>query len=351
MDDIRYTTPEEQVKKLKKQNLIISDDKYAEEMLQLCGYSNLIKSYRAPYFITVGEEKSYRSGVTFEQILSLYTFDKSLRNGVMAAMQDLEEHIKEQASDVVASAFGTHQDEYLQYRNYQNRRKRIQRFTLTGLLETMRKTLDTDKDPIHHYKTAHGIVPPWILFKSIYFSTMVNFIDQFKGSELAAMAHRLYDLEKLGITEEQARTLMMETLYFCIDYRNMAAHGGRIYNYKAKRGMESLKEFEKGTESSFIQLLFVLSLLKYQEPYRRLERTMNAELTRHCNAFPQDVTYLGQVMNMDIVSQKVVYATEKGMIYHKNPHCSGLNDVHMIDAEEAKRQGLKPCKRCVKDNI
>ena len=112
MDDIRYTTPEEQVKKLKNQNLIISDDKYAEEMLQLCGYSNLIKSYRAPYFITVGEEKSYRSGVTFEQILSLYTFDKSLRNGVMAAMQDLEEHIKEQASDVVASAFGIERIKY-----------------------------------------------------------------------------------------------------------------------------------------------------------------------------------------------------------------------------------------------
>ena len=41
----------------------------------------------------------------------------------------------------------------------------------------MNKTLDTDKDPIHHYNSEHGIVPPWILFKNIYFSTIINFIN------------------------------------------------------------------------------------------------------------------------------------------------------------------------------
>lgn len=82
----------------------------------------------------------------------------------MAAMLDLEEHIKEIAADIIAYSFGLHQEDYLQYRNYQNKRKRKPRFSLPGILDTLKKTLDTDKNPIQHYRIEHGIIPPWILF-------------------------------------------------------------------------------------------------------------------------------------------------------------------------------------------
>lgn len=71
-DEIEYTTTEQQIEKLKSQNLIIEDANFAKEMLTLFGYSNLIKSYREPYVVTSGGQKIYRSGVTFEQIFSLY---------------------------------------------------------------------------------------------------------------------------------------------------------------------------------------------------------------------------------------------------------------------------------------
>ena len=163
--NIIYTTPEQQIEKLKSQNLIISDENAAIKYLELFGYSNLIKSYRDPYVYFSNGKKIFRSGVTFNQIVSLYMLDKHLRNAVMAAMIDLEEHIKEVAADVVAKSFGVHPDDYLLYRNYRNKSKRKYRFSLAGLLDTMKKTLDTDKDPIHHYQAEHGIVPPWILFK------------------------------------------------------------------------------------------------------------------------------------------------------------------------------------------
>lgn len=76
--------------------------------------------------------------VTFEQLYSLYAFDKNLRNAVMAAMLDLEEHIKEAAADTIAEVFGVHQDNYLQFRNCQNKRKRKERFSLPKILETLR---------------------------------------------------------------------------------------------------------------------------------------------------------------------------------------------------------------------
>lgn len=69
----------------------------------------------------------------------------------MASMQDLEEHIKEIAANVIAQSFGVDPSSYLQYRNYQNKRKRKERFSLNGILHTMNEALTTDKEPIHHY--------------------------------------------------------------------------------------------------------------------------------------------------------------------------------------------------------
>lgn len=348
-EDIDYTTVDEQIEKLKSQNLLIENEEYAKESLSLFGYSNLIKSYREPYVITSGEKKIYRSGVTFNQLCSLYILDKNLRNGVMAAMQDLEEHIKEITSDVIASSFGTHQNDYLQYRNFRNKKKRIPRFSLSGILDTMKKALDTDKDPIHHYSIEHGIVPPWILFKSIYFSTIINFIDHFKTPEQNKLVHRLYDMDTLGISEERARMLMMDTLYICLGYRNVAAHGGRIYNYRCSNDLRTEKIFDDNTKyvvSGFSQLLFLLKLLNYQNPFLRLSDILNEEVNRHCRAFPQDVTYLGQILNIDIVPRIVVYVSDSSNKYHSNPHCSGIKDAIPLDLEEAEANGYIPCRRC-----
>ena len=232
-DTILYATVDEQIEKLKKQGLIISNLDFARSELALYGYSNLIKSYRDPYTIMSEEcSKKYRSGVTFEQIQSLYILDKNLRNAVMASMLDLEEYVKEAAADVIAYKYGTNQNDYLQYRNYVNKKKRKQRFTLPAILDTLKKTLNTDKNPIAHYSQKYGVVPPWILFKSVYFSTIVNFINLFKHEEQLALAQKMYDANTLGIPDTALIPLMMDTLFICIEYRNLSAHGGRVYNHE-----------------------------------------------------------------------------------------------------------------------
>lgn len=349
MEDITYATAEEQIEKMKAQNLIVSDEQSARELLNLFGYSNLIKSYREPYTVINDGKKLYRSGVTFEQIYSLYLLDKNLRNAVMASMIDLEEHIKEVAADIVAKSFGTHPDDYLQFRHYSNKRKRKYRFTLAGILEVMRNTLNTDKNPIHHYSTEHGIVPPWILFKSIYFSTIVNFIDQFKPSNKNEMVHRLFELDDLDISDEFARILMMDALSICLEYRNISAHGGRTYNHMCEHphrintflALEGSREF-----SGFSLLLTLLQLLKYKAPFLRLEKALSDEVNRHCTHYPQDVTYLGQILNLDIKTEKTAWISSHSKKFHSNAHCSRMVNAEKIPAKVALNKGYTPCRRC-----
>ena len=109
-DKITYSDVIQQIKKLKAQGLTILDEDFAAKTLRTWGYSNLIKSYRDPYVITINDHKAYRNGVTFEQIYSLYLLDKNLRNAVIASMLDLEEHIKTITADVISCDFGIHHE-------------------------------------------------------------------------------------------------------------------------------------------------------------------------------------------------------------------------------------------------
>lgn len=343
MSALDHSPVDRQIEKLRERKLIINNPDSAKRLLEIYGYSNIIKSYRDPYVIAIDGQKIFRSDITFEQVYSLYTLDKNLRIAVMAAMLDLEEYIKETAADVVAQSFGTCQDDYLNFRNYQNKRKYKHRFTLTGILEKFRDTLKTDKEPINHYRTKYGVVPPWILFKSVYFSAIINFIDQLKQPEQAMMVNKIYS-HNLSLSVSEQVKLMMDTLFIALEYRNVAAHGGRIYNYKCNRalhfaGSECLSD-------GFALLLHLLNILNYQAPFSYLNNVLTRELNRHCNSFPQDITYLGKILNMNITSRQIVWASETSAIYHANQYCSGLKRAKRMELKEACAIGLVKCKKC-----
>lgn len=350
--EIIYTTVEEQIEKLKEQHLIIQDEDFAKSQLKLYGYFNLIKNYREPYIVNIDNKKVYRSGVTFEQICSLYILDKNLRNAVMASMLDLEEHVKAVTADIIGNSFGIHQDQYLQFKNYRDKKRKKSRFSLAGILQKMRDAMDTDKNPVYHYRQCHGIIPPWVLFKNIYFSTIVNYISLFKTREQELVASSLYDTNSINLPLDELRKLMMDTLFICLEYRNLAAHGGRTYNYICNSNLRILQSPDSRLNAEdlhgFSQLLILLKAINYQSPFEHLRQMIETEVNRHCSRFPQDVTYLGQILNMNIVPTHSVWITENSNKYHSVQHCSGIKNAIELDIEEAIHHGYIPCKKCNK---
>lgn len=346
---IGYTDVNYQIKKLRGQNLIIENEPAAIKLLNQCGYSNLIKSYRDPYIITSGSGISYRSNVTFQQIASLYTFDKRLRRAVISSMLDLEEHIKAAAAEIVAKNIGTDSAIYLDKRHYRNKRVRNPHFDLAHILKNLKSVLSSDKDPIHHCMLTHGSVPPWILFNGVYFSTIVNLIVQLPIPLQDQLALELFDSVQVGASGQKLRFLMNDSLFLALEYRNLAAHGGRVYNYSAKANLRFNDIWPSATTTppiGFSKLLFVLSRFKYSEPYNVLASVLEEEVNRHCKSYPLDITYLGQTLNINITPLHMVYVSNKSKKYHNRPHCSGIQNALEMPIEDAKAHGYMPCKRC-----
>ncbi len=198
---------------------------------------------------------------------------------------------------------------------------------------------------------THGSVPPWILFNGVYFSTIVNLITQLPIPLQDQLALELFDPAHTNASGQCLRFLMNDSLFIALDYRNLAAHGGRVYNYSSKANLRFNVIWPSATTSApigFSKLLFVLSQFKYKEPYNVLASVLNKEVNRHCQSYPLDTTFLGQTLNINIMSKHVVYTSGKSNKYHSLPFCSGIRSPLEMSLDDAIAHGYIPCKRCVK---
>ena len=358
--EIESSSIPSQIEKLIEKGLRIDDKKEASTIIEVYGYYNVINSYKEPYtFINDKGVRQFYPNISFDQIFSLFQFDHRLRNAIMVAMIDLEEHLRATAADVISTAFGTNVENYLNRRNYQNRKIKDPRFRLDRILCSMKKTAKTNNDnPISYYRNKYGTVPPWILFKGIFFSTLVNYIRLFKNTEKDAMIYKVFGIRDELPLPEGVKNLFTSTLFLFLDYRNLTAHGGRVYNYTPKSPIflnpSDLVDLEKFIQNpravvhtpGLEQLLLSLQLYRYKSPFNTVVNTLNSELNRHCSSFPDDIDFIQKITGITVLKENTVWISKNSKIYHKNGHCGSSKHLHKVSLHDITEQNYRPCKRC-----
>ncbi|EZP96097.1 hypothetical protein Z971_15350, partial [Enterococcus faecium VRE0576] len=81
---------ENQVKNLIDLGLLVKDKSYAKKILGRISYYRLIKAYS----ITLKKDGRYISGISFEDIVSLYKFDRELRQLIFEIIEHIEVSLK-----------------------------------------------------------------------------------------------------------------------------------------------------------------------------------------------------------------------------------------------------------------
>lgn len=108
---MQYSKPpltfQQQIELLKTRGLIIQHLDLATETLKLISY------YRLSAYLHFFQEQNspdhrYRSGATFESVLNLYKFDKSIRMLVFNASESIEVAIRTQMTYQLSHAYGSH---------------------------------------------------------------------------------------------------------------------------------------------------------------------------------------------------------------------------------------------------
>lgn len=345
-----YTTTKQQIEKLESQKLKIDDRTLAERLLNTYGYYNIINGYRDPYITREYDKKYYTKGITFEQLFQLFIFDHTIRDSISLAMIDLEEHLRAIVADIIAESFGTDHNVYLRKNNYRDKRTRHSHFSRNAILDKLKKNAEEcPYDPIKYYRNKYHVVPPWILMKGTYFNTLVNFTRFFKKNERDKLVSTLFGNKVNNDNIEDMKDLLSDVLFMCLEYRNLAAHGGRVYNYVPKASLRACAD--TNIQAGLHQLVYALDQFDYNQPFERVKNSINHALTNYCKSFPDDLIRLEKVTGLKIEVHTKVWINENTRKYHSKRHCSGSNLERRVDISIAEDEGYAPCQKCAKNIV
>lgn len=218
---MKYTKPavpiQDQVIKLRKRGLSITDDAIAERYLTNISFYRL-RAYTYPYQNNKDANHPFIGNVSFDQIIDLYNFDRKLRLMVFNAIEKIEIALRTQVIYHWSLSNGSHW--HLDKNLYKNETKFIKH------LASLQKEIDRSNETfIDHYKQKYSSPsdpPCWMSLEltsigllSLIFQNLKN------GVQKKAVTHH-FGLLSTKVLENWIHN-------FC-NIRNICAHHGRLWN-------------------------------------------------------------------------------------------------------------------------
>ena len=144
-----FLTYEQQLAKLRdEKHLVISDEESASNKLKRIGYYSLISGYK--HLFRIPNQKNYKDGVSFDEIVALYEFDESLRELFLHYLLHIERHMRSLLSYYFTEKNGELQVSYLNKENYNYSRKH--KNGIDRLVSELQKLAQTEQHPYIAYQ-------------------------------------------------------------------------------------------------------------------------------------------------------------------------------------------------------
>lgn len=165
----------------------------------------------------------------------MYLFDDYLRNTFLQEIIRIEKHIKSLYSYSFCALYGDKQSDYLNVNNYNygHYQKDINVF-----ITLVNNILDNPEryKYIKHNITTYGSVPLWVLIQNLTLgnvSKMYNFSSNKLQSQIAREFKNVYGPK------------LSSMLNILSKFRNVCAHGERLYSYATKKEIKNLPIYSR----------------------------------------------------------------------------------------------------------
>ncbi len=230
----KFTTTDTQLRKLRSRGLIITDGSKAKKIIEKENYYNLINGYKALFLDTAysGPDEKYISGTNFNEIYSLYLFDRELRNIYIKYILEIENNVKSVLSHDFSKKYG--HDNYLKISNFDTTVRKFEKVTqaqkngeiadlIASLQREISHQLKKNSPMVSHYVLDYGYVPFWVLVNTLSLGTVSTFYSYLKQKDQNDIGR------KFNLKPEE----MTKILFILAIFRNACAHDERFYNLKS----------------------------------------------------------------------------------------------------------------------
>ena len=265
-----FKTLNEQLDILRDKNLIITDEEYTKNILLRENYF-FINGYR--HLFVKNNDREFLPGVRFEELYSLFLFDRSLRNIIFKYLLVIENNLKSITSYVLSRKYGYREKDYLKSKNFSNKPDKQKQ--INDLLNKMKRQIKingSQHSATMHYSSKYGYIPLWILVKVLSFGIVSELYSILKKEDQEEIAN----IYNVNVDE------LLDYLPILANYRNLCAHEDILYENKTQKSIENtiyhkLLEIPKNDADEYIYgkndlyaLIIILRQLLSNDDFKNL---------------------------------------------------------------------------------
>lgn len=237
---MRYDKPAlsiaDQAVRLKQRGLQFTDDARVQHYLTHIGYYRL-SAYWLPFEQPAanGQPRNhqFQPGTTFEQVLSLYIFDRQLRLLVMEAIERIETAIRTHWAHALAMRHGphAHMDANLFKSPWQH---------ASDIARMASDLQDSSETFIAHYRRQYGdpyLPPIWAVVETLTLGALSRWFKATKDTEAKHEVAKSLSMPTIEVLEQ--------VLHALTPVRNVCAHHGRLWNRRFTLQLPRIKRLRE----------------------------------------------------------------------------------------------------------
>ncbi len=218
-----FKTIDEQIEILRSKGMIFEDYDKAREILLRENYF-FLNGYRSPFLMN--GTKRFIEGTTFEELYSLFTFDRFFRNIIFKNILIVENNYKSIYSYVLSKKYGYKEKDYLNINNFDRSKEKNRQ--INDLLRKLKRQIRINgyqHQATSHYINNYGYIPMWVSVKVLSFGLMSELFTILKNDDRKEIANYY------GLDPDKIENYMS----ILANYRNLCAHEDILFNHETQK--------------------------------------------------------------------------------------------------------------------
>ena len=227
MVEKHFRNLEEQIEILKNKGLKINNESYAKDVLLRENYF-FLNGYRY-LFMYSNTDKRFLENTTFEELYSMFLFDRNIRNIIFKNLLIIENNLKSIISYQLSKKYGYRERDYLKEKNFTRRpEKKKQVKDLISKMQRQIRINSRDHTATMHYADNYGYIPMWILVKVLSFGIVSEMYSILKDDDQIQIA-KVYHVSPDSL---------ITYLPILANYSNLCAHEDILFDNKTQKQIE-----------------------------------------------------------------------------------------------------------------